>query len=516
MLFNSYEFLFAFLPACLAGFFVLGRWLGVRTALAWLVVCSLFFYGWWNPAYLGLIVLSVMFNFILGTTLSKRSGRPGNRPLLIFGVAVNLGLIGYFKYANFFVGNLNAIAGTGFDAGLIILPLAISFFTFQQITFLVDSYSGKTREYDLLRYVLFVTFFPQLIAGPIVHHAEMMPQFARRHLTDPRARNIAVGLTIFAFGLFKKAVLADGIAPYADNVFAAAEQGVPLDAVAAWSGALAYTFQLYFDFSGYSDMAIGLARLFGITLPLNFHSPYKAGNIIDFWRRWHMTLSRFLRDYVYIPLGGNRRGLVRRHGNLMATMLLGGLWHGAGWTFVVWGGLHGLYLMANHFWRWSRPRLGLDSGAAAGWLERRLMHALTFLAVVVAWVFFRALTFDGALSMLQGMAGWNGVALPAAIAHRSEALATALQGLGIRFETGGGADFVLAWAWIAALAAVAFFLPNTQEVLRRYRPALDLGLPRLTGWDWRPTAGWAAATAVLFALSVLSLPEVSVFLYFQF
>ena len=264
MLFNSYEFIFAFLPVCLGVFFFLGQWLGVRAGLGWLVACSLFFYGWWNPAYLGLIVLSMTFNFILGTTLAKRLDRPSNRLLLIIGVAVNLGLIGYFKYANFFVTNVNAIAGTEFDIVAIILPLAISFFTFQQITFLVDSYAGRTKEYDLLRYCLFVTFFPQLIAGPIVHHAEMMPQFARSALAHPRARNIAIGLTIFALGLFKKAVLADGIAPYADSAFADAENGVALDVVAAWSGALAYTFQLYFDFSGYSDMAIGLARMFGM------------------------------------------------------------------------------------------------------------------------------------------------------------------------------------------------------------------------------------------------------------
>jgi len=517
MLFNSYEFIFAFLPVCLGVFFLLGQRLGVRVALGWLVACSLFFYGWWNPAYLGLIVLSMMFNFILGTTLSRRMDRRGNRMLLVFGIAVNLGLIGYFKYANFFVTNFNAVTGTGFDVGTIILPLAISFFTFQQITFLVDSHAGKTQEYDLLRYSLFVTFFPQLIAGPIVHHAEMMPQFARRALVHPRARHLAVGLTIFALGLFKKAVLADGIAPYADSAFADAEAGVALDMVAAWSGALAYTFQLYFDFSGYSDMAIGLARMFGITLPLNFNSPYKAENIIDFWRRWHMTLSRFLRDYVYIPLGGNRRGLVRRHGNLMATMLIGGLWHGAGWTFVVWGGLHGLYLMINHMWRWVRSRAGLGDAGSAGWVERRLAQSLTFLAVVVAWVFFRALTFDGAVTMLEGMGGLNGVALPAAVGHIvGGSLTDVLAGLGVRFEAGEGVAFIRMSLWILGLAGIAFFFPNTQEIMRRYRPALDLGRVRRGRWDWRPSLGWAAASAFLLALGVLSLPEVSVFLYFQF
>jgi alginate O-acetyltransferase complex protein AlgI len=444
--------------------------------------------------------------------------RPTRKPAAI--AVWNRGQFGadwLFKYANFFVENANALAGTSYDVGTILLPLAISFFTFQQITFLVDSHAGKTKEYDLLRYCLFVTFFPQLIAGPIVHHAEMMPQFARRTLTNPKARNIAIGLTIFALGLFKKAVLADGIAPFADSTFADAERGVALDAVLAWSGALAYTFQLYFDFSGYSDMAIGLARLFGITLPLNFNSPYKAGNIIDFWRCWHMTLSRFLRDYIYIPLGGNRRGLARRHTNLLATMLIGGLWHGAGWTFVVWGGLHGLYLMINHAWRWGRPRLGLGEAGSAGWVERRLAHGLTFIAVVIAWVFFRALTFDGAITMLEGMAGMNGVSLPAAIAHRMGGLAETLQGFGVQFNTGGGNEFLLAWGWIMALAAIAFLLPNTQEIMRRYRPALDFGRAVFRSkLDWRPTPGWIVVSALLFALGILSLPEVSVFLYFQF
>jgi alginate O-acetyltransferase complex protein AlgI len=307
MLFNSYVFLFAFLPVCLVGFHLLARHIGLRASLGWLVACSLFFYGWWNPAYLVLMVGSIIFNFAVDTRLARNAGRPGNKALLLAGIGANLALIGYYKYASFFAANLNVAAGTGFEVGDINLPLAISFFTFQQITFLVDSHAGRTKECDWLRYCLFVTFFPQLIAGLIVHHSEMMPQFARKALASPKSINLAVGLTIFTFGLFKKAVLADGIAPYSDSIFLAAEQGAELDLIAARGGALAYTSQLYFDFSGYSDMAIGIARMFGIRLPVNFNSPYKAANIIDFWRRWHMTLSRFLRDYVYISLGGSQR-----------------------------------------------------------------------------------------------------------------------------------------------------------------------------------------------------------------
>ena len=509
MLFNSYAFIFAFLPISLLGFYWLGQRAGVRMTLGWLAGCSLFFYGWWNPAYLALLACSIALNFALGTRLARRVGEPGNKALLIAGIGVNLAAIAYYKYAGFLVFNLNAAAGTGFDVAQILLPLAISFFTFQQITYLVDSYAGRTKEYDWLRYCLFVTFFPQLIAGPIVLHAEMMPQFARRALAHPRVMDLAVGLTIFSFGLFKKAVLADGIAPYADSVFAAAEQGEALDITRAWGGALAYTFQLYFDFSGYSDMAIAVARMFGILLPQNFNSPYKARDIIDFWRRWHMTLSRFLRDYVYIPLGDNRRGMLRRHSNLLATMLLGGLWHGAGWNFVIWGGLHRAYLMLNHGWGAVSRNLGLPRLGWCGLL-------LTFASIVVAWIFFHAPTLQGALTMLHAMFGRNGMELPAAFAYRAGGLAQQLQELGIRFSAGGGAAFIGTWGWILALGLIAFLLPNTQQVLRRYRPVLQQMRGSLRRWHWRPTPMWSAYTALLLGLGILSLPQVSAFLYFQF
>ncbi len=290
----------------------------------------------------------MLFNFLVGNRLVRirRKGyKHSVRGALVVGIAFNLGTLGYFKYFNFFVETANVVFNAGFNFDEIILPLAISFFTFQQITFLVDAYRGKACDYNFLHYALFVTFFPQLIAGPIVHHAEMMPQFLKRKTGGLSNASIAVGGSIFLLGLFKKVVLADNVAAYATPVFAAASAGQELTLIESWGGVLAYTFQLYFDFSGYSDMAIGLARMFGIVLPLNFNSPYKAASIIDFWRRWHMTLSRFLRDYVYFPLGGSLRGRMKRHINLMITMLLGGLWHGAGWTFVVWGGLHGIYLM---------------------------------------------------------------------------------------------------------------------------------------------------------------------------
>lgn len=520
MLFNSYEFIFLFLPLTLLGFAGLLRRADKEVALGWLVAASLFFYGWWNPKYLVLILVSMAVNFALGSLLGEkhrdlRMAR-GRWMLLLLGLVFNLGLLGYFKYARFLVDNLNALTGAGYELPDIVLPLAISFFTFQQIAYLIDAYQGVTREYRFLHYALFVTFFPQLIAGPIVHHKEMLPQFMRRSLSRIEPAHLAVGITIFSIGLFKKAVLADGLAGYAAPVFSAAREGHIPTLLVAWSGALAYTLQLYFDFSGYSDMAIGAARMFGIVLPLNFHSPYKATSIIEFWRRWHMTLSRFLRDYLYIPLGGNRKGPLRRYLNLMVTMLLGGLWHGAGWTFVVWGGLHGLYLTLNHAWhRWlPYRREGTTMAARFGaWL-------LTFVAVVVGWVFFRAADLATAFNLLAGMAGFNGISLPNAIAARLGPLSEWLTAAGVEVYLGGGSQFVKSWLWLIGAGVIAFGFPNTQQWLSNFQPALDFQPePRSPPWErgqWLPSSAWAVVIGVVSALGILALSEVSEFLYFQF
>ena len=366
------------------------------------------------------------------------------------GVAFNLGLLGYFKYTDFLIGIANDAVATSMPMQGIVLPLAISFFTFQQIAYLVDVYQGKTTDPDFIHYCLFVSFFPQLIAGPIVHHGEIIPQFRSPNALRLDARRIAVGAAIFGIGLYKKVVLADGIAPYADRVFDAGS-GMAPGIIDAWSGALAYSFQIYFDFSAYSDMAIGIALIFRIRLPLNFNSPYKAVNIIDFWHRWHMTLSRFLRDYLYFPLGGNRKGRTRRHVNLMVTMLLGGLWHGAGWNFVIWGGLHGLYLVINHFWRGLRAKLGWapDKPNAMG---RVLGCAITYPAVVVAWVFFRAPDLDTALMILRGMVDF--ATLPA-----TETLIEALSAAGI--------------VWFFVLAAIVWGTPNTAQIFADHSPVIE-------------------------------------------
>ncbi len=497
MLFNSYGFIFLFLPVTLAGYFLIGSRVQGRAAIAWLVAASLFFYGWWNPAFLLLILFSIGFNFTIGTRLARRQdrGQEAGKPLLLLGVFLNLALLGYFKYANFLVDNWTAVSGRAVDWQPVLLPIAISFFTFQQIAYLVDTYRGEAREYRFLHYALFVTFFPQLIAGPIVHHREMLPQFAHKAILRFNTRNLSIGSTIFFIGLFKKVVIADSLAAFATPVFSAADAGLAVTFVEAWGGALAYTFQLYFDFSGYSDMAIGLGRLFGIRLPLNFNSPYKATNIIDFWRRWHITLSRFLRTYLYFVLGGNRRGPARRYSNLLITMLLGGLWHGAGWGFVVWGGLHGLYLLINHAWRRWR---GADGAARAPALwGSRLSGLLTFLAVVAAWVFFRAETLDGAGAMVAAMAGFEGFAPPL------------------------GSDFRAADIWLAlvALFVVVTAFPNTQEIMARYRPALvsdGQRLRRAAALAWRPTRGWSVAVSIVALVALAFVSGTTEFLYFQF
>ena len=520
MLFNSFEFIFLFLPITVVLYFTFIRLLGREYGLGILVGASLFFYGYWNPEYLLLILFSIAINFTLGSWAIPR-GRRFQTAFLVIGVTFNLGLLGYFKYANFFVDNVNALTGANWNLETIVLPLAISFFTFQQISYLVDSWQGKTREYNLLHYSLFVAFFPQLIAGPIVHHKEMLPQFSLPETSAPKVRNFAIGLSIFAIGLFKKTVIADSLSTYVGPVYDSPVAVEDLDFFRAWGSTLAYTFQLYFDFSGYSDMAIGAARLFGIRLPINFFSPYKAFNIVEFWRRWHITLSRFLRDYLYIAMGGNRQGKIRRYRNLFLTMLIGGLWHGAGWTFVLWGALHGGYLIVNHAWRRALQMVGLNLDELA--LYRYASWLLTFLAVVVGWVYFRAPNLEQANSILLAMAGANGAELSAGLVARAGGLAEVIAGLGISVGVGSGSTFVGNWVWVLVAGVAAIALPNVAQLFRDVEPVIYesnktfnryLGLPNQMAW--RLSLGWAATTAAMLLLGVLTLTQVSEFLYFQF
>ncbi len=510
MLFNSYAFLVLFLPATVAGYFWIGR-RNQTAAAAWLALASLFFYGYWDYRYLPLLLTSIAVNFGLGRWIGLSEPRL-RRQLLAVAVTANIVLLAYYKYADFFIGSANTLLHTQWPLLGIVLPIGISFFTFTQIAFLVDTYQGKVKEYRFIHYLLFVTYFPHLIAGPVLHHKEMMPQFADAKNYRISAQNFAVGLSIFVIGLAKKVLIADNLAPHAADVFDAATYTPSL--FVAWGGVLAYTFQLYFDFSGYSDMAIGLSRIFGVKLPLNFASPYKATNISEFWRRWHMTLSRFLRDYLYIPLGGNRKGGVRRQANLMITMLLGGLWHGAGWNFVIWGGLHGLYLVINHAWSSATAKL-VTLKSSMGWRFFALL--VTFIAVCFAWVFFRATELPRALAIVSGMIGGYGVGLPDAIGNQLGPLKSHLEALGVSFYLGGGIRFIETYAWVAAAAVVAFAFPNTQEILSRFEPALDFDAKRAPRrWLWQPRRAWAIWIGVIAAVSVLSLNRPSEFLYFQF
>lgn len=524
MLFNSYVFIFAFLPVAVVIFHWLGRAGRREEAVTWLVIASLVFYGWWNPIFVGLIAASILFNYSIGFILSARQRvTQSSKILLTLGIACNLTLLIYFKYTGFLLDNFGQMIVAEWKASTIILPLAISFFTFQQIAFLVDSYRGITREYRFLHYCLFVTFFPQLIAGPIVHHKEMLSQFGSATLFENRLRNITVGASIFMIGLFKKTIIADGVGVYADAVFDGAAQHVALTFFEAWGGTLAFTFQLYFDFSAYSDMAVGLATMFGIRLPVNFFSPYKANSIIDFWRLWHITLSRFLRNHLYIPLGGNRKGRPRRYVNLMITMLLGGLWHGAGWTFIIWGGLHGGYLIINHAWRALRRRFHIE---AKGRRRYRLMsRLLTFLSIVVAWVFFRAENLATAKSILQSMTGFNGVALPKQLHGRLGDLEAMLLHGGFNFD-GMFYNQLSAWIPMAPIYLLllwvgVWFLPNTYQIFARYRPALyqeKYWKPheRWRTLEWQPSVTWAVLIGSLATIAIFGLSRAREFIYYQF
>ncbi|OGP23889.1 MAG: acetyltransferase [Deltaproteobacteria bacterium GWB2_55_19] len=450
MLFNSVGFIFFFLPIALCIYFFLNRWKLAIASKAWLVAVSLFFYGWWNPKYLFLLLASILLNYAVGSSIHKTKGLK-KKSLLAFGLSANIATLGYFKYADFFIVNVNSIFSAELGLLNVILPLGISFFTFTQIAYLVDSYKSKANEYDLLNYCLFVTFFPHLLAGPILHHHQIMPQFMSVRTKALSWRNVSAGVFIFCAGLFKKIAIADSFAVWANAGF---ESMHALSFFEAWGASLSYTFQLYYDFSGYTDMAIGASLLFNIHLPINFNSPYKAKNIREFWQRWHITLSNWLRDYVYIPLGGNRAGKYRTYFNILITFLLGGLWHGAGWTFVAWGALHGVALVIHRFW----DRQGLKMPALTGWF-------CTFMFVNAAWVFFRATTFKGAIRILEGMAGINGIKTPAGFADIGNYLAN------WSFLASDSAKVapmmpVDTLAYIITFGFVAFLLPNAVQIIR--------------------------------------------------
>lgn len=499
MLFSSWQFIVLFLPITFFVYFFLNGWRLIIAGKVWLVAASLFFYAYWDVNYLPLILASILLNFAIGTGLAQSMGQSSRtestsrhqlnrKVVLATGIAANLLLLGYFKYVDFLLENVNSALDTNYNLHEIVLPLAISFFTFTQIVYLVDSYRGETAEYDLLNYSLFVTFFPHLIAGPIVHHRQIMPQFSSRWTLAKRYPNILRGAIIFSIGMFKKVVIADSFAVWADAGF---DGGQQLSFFAAWAASLSYTFQLYFDFSGYCDMAIGASLLFNIWLPINFDSPYKALSIQDFWRRWHITLSHFLRDYLYIPLGGNRCSEWRIYLNLFITFLLGGLWHGATWMFVIWGALHGLALAAHRFWKtFERP------------LPAPLAWLMTFMFVNFAWVFFRAKTMEDAQRVLHGMADIKSAfgPMPAEVKTSDLAWGGWLSDSLLNVLPNGLVGYSATYLAIAAAFALVF-----------QKNSMEIGCGRLS---MRLTVFGTAlfSVAMYFALAATS----SVFLYFNF
>ncbi len=472
MLFNSFEFLFLFLPITFIGYFLFNKFKLTELAKGWLVVASLYFYSFWKLDYLPIILFSMIFNYSVGSTLVQKIKLNINRKtVLVFGLVGNILLLGYFKYFDFLIKNLNLILHQDFNYMNIVLPLGISFFTFQQISYLVDSYKGETKEYDFLNYALFVTFFPQLIAGPIVHHKEMMPQFENLRNKFLNHKNISIGLFLLAVGLFKKIIIADNLSPFVGAVFDGALHPTFSQ---AWLGMISYTAQLYFDFSGYCDMAMGIGYLFNIVLPQNFDSPFVADSIQDFWHRWHMTLSRFLKDYVYIPLGGNRKGELNTYRNLILTFLIGGLWHGANWTFIIWGAFHGIGSAIHRF----SKKLNLPE-------IKPLNVFITFLFVAIAFVYFRALTLTKANEIVCALVGLNGFDVPF------------IDKLRFAYET---IDVKLSF-FVFFPAFILLFNPfNSVYWARKFKH------------NWM----YFAVTLICFVTSIISINKISEFLYFQF
>ena len=462
MLFNSYEFLLFYLPVVFIVYFIIAKksW---QSSMYWIVVASLAFYGYWDIRYVPLLMASICFNYFMGLQIAKSEKK---KPWLITGLLIDFLLLGYFKYTAFFFENINyAMQSELFDIPKIILPLGISFFTFTQSAYLIDSYRGEIKELSFIGYCEFVTIFPHLIAGPIINHRVMIPQFLNPENYKINYDNVAKGLAIFLMGLTKKVAIADGLAPWVNDYFSRPDS---LTTIEAWFAAVGYTLQLYFDFSAYSEMAIGLGLMFNLKFPMNFNSPYKSKNIIDFWRRWHMTLGTWVKNYLYIPLGGNRNGVACKLRNLLASMLLIGLWHGAGWTFVAWGGTHGIFLLVNHLWRefkFSMPKV--------------LSWPLTFLAVTCAWVLFRANTFVGAASILHAMFtldGWTN----SDVLHGPNGVRT-------RF--------------ILILLLIVMIMPNPLEIAERH---------------FKPNLLWLLICVLLGCVSLYFFSHVSDFLYFQF
>jgi len=490
MLFNSYSFFFIFLPSALTIYFILNKLPVVEAGKIWLVFISFIFYAYCDTNYLVLLPLSIIINYFCSRYLSIDDSDTHDKFLyfkkkvLLLGIIFNLCLLGYFKYANFFISETNNLFHTNISLQNIVIPLAISFFTFNQIACLVDSYKKNIKGFDFVDYCLFVSYFPYLISGPLVRYTEIMPQFNDLDNRYFNYQNISEGLFLLSIGLFKKVIIADNIAVWAINGF---DKAATLTFLEAWTSSFCYTLQLYFDFSGYIDMALGIALMFNIKLPINFNSPYKALNIRDFWLRWHMTLSRWLRDYLYIPLGGNRNGRARTSLNLFLTFLLCGLWHGAGSTFLVWGILHGCGVIIHSFWR----RLGVTMPNLIAWL-------ITIMFVNFAWVFFRAKEFKDAYKVIGGMTGFSGIVFPGSLAY----FLNFLSPYGVTFGNAfihieGDLSMIL---MLLISIGIVLYAPNSMELKNRFNPSLK----------------WAICTIILMVSGLLCLTKITDFQYVNF
>ena len=488
MLFNSYEFILLFLPLTLVVYFLLNKLKLTVASRVWLSLASLLFYGWSAPIYIPLIGCSIIFNYTFGRIIARLNKNNStdtksfNTIALVLAIGGNLAALAYFKYMDFFIANMNYFTKNQISFLHIALPLGISFFTFTQIAYLVDVYKNIAEEYNILNYILFVTFFPHLIAGPIIHHKEIMPQLDSLKSKKFNYRNFSQGLYLFIIGLCKKIIIADSLSGYVTQGFTS---HYALTTIEAWMTSLSYTLQIYFDFSGYTDMALGLALMFNIWLPVNFNSPYKALDIQDFWRRWHITLSRFLRVYVYIPLGGNRRSNYLTYCNLMATFLLGGLWHGAGWTFLFWGFLHGGAMVVHRIWRLFNRRL-----------PRMLAWFLTFNFINICWVFFRAENWDEAIKVLKGMFCFNGTVLPASLQFKW------LTSLGFTFgpylqHINGTVYTIL---MIIASLSLCLYFRNSNQLSNDFEPKWHIAL----------------ITAIMAFVAILNIDKTHIFLYYKF
>lgn len=550
MPFNSFDFIFVFLPIAVAGYYLIQKYFSHTTSLTFLLLASIAFYGWWDVSLLWVLVTSILVNYFCSYALTNPfCTRPLVRNVvMIFGVVVNLGLIAYYKYFFFATEVSNDLFGTSFNIEKIILPLGISFFTFQQIAFLVDTWSSHVQRQNFLKYALFVTFFPQLIAGPIVRHDELLPQFNDKRQFSHL--NLSVGLAFFIIGLFKKVVIADNLALFATPVFVKASGGSAVTFLDAWGGAMTYGLQLYFDISGYADMAVGLGRMFGVRIPLNFNSPFKATGIIDFWQRWHLTLTHFLTGYCYNPITMKvtryrmKRGLPGLRGGIgtpgafftllafpsIVTMTLAGIWHGAGYQFVAFGFLHGLFLVINHAWRGMVHKSKIRLPLPLSHVMRFVSIAFTLTMVIVLFVPFRADSLETTVLIWQGMVGLNGIEFRENYLALLGPLGPVLQQLGVEFTSNSAIIFkgLDQLQWIAFALFICWALPNTQEFVGGYLSKCDQGvssfnLPSYTRtrnihpWlQWQPNLLWMAVALYACGMIINKLTSTTEFLYFQF